>query len=287
MHFGAPRNRPGRQFLNERAYQVSDRARSSAIGVWAAVVFHLVLLLVMWRNTGSLRPAGTHQPPSTVSLFYVRQPKAVHGGGGSGGANRSKPTPATSPGRDSTTLRVATKSAVPVPGFNQSAALPAVQVPAMATAAGIQELPGVMAAAPALAVGSRGLGTGPAAGNENGDGSGLGRGPGLDAGQGGLEGGGPMHPGGDVSWPRLLRDSKPQYTADALRAHAQGLIELRVVVLADGSVGGVDIVRGFQPPFGLDDEAIKAVRRWRFEPARRAGRPIAVVVPVELSFTLR
>ena len=209
-----------------------------------------------------------------------------HGGGG-GGPHEATPTPAARAiGRDATTIRIAT-SPSPAPGTNDTPPAQRVDPPAVSTAAGLDDLPGVMAAKPTTELASRGPGSGPGAYGGRGHGSGPGDGSGLGPGQDGNRGGGPMQPGGDVSWPRLLRDVKPQYTVDALRARAQGLIELRVVVLADGSVGGIDIVRGFQPPFGLDDEAIKAVRGWRFEPARQRGKPVAVVVPVELSFSLR
>jgi protein TonB len=195
--------------------------------------------------------------------------------------------PARAIGRDATTVRMANSSSMPAPGMADTPPAQRVEMPAVSTAAGLDDLPGVMSARPTTEFASRGPGSGAGAGGGRGPGSGPGDGTGLGPGQGGNHGGGPMQPGGDVSWPRLLRDVKPQYTVDALRARAQGLIELRVVVLADGTVGGVDIVRGFQPPFGLDDEAVKAVRGWRFEPARQRGKPVAVVVPVELSFSLR
>jgi protein TonB len=87
--------------------------------------------------------------------------------------------------------------------------------------------------------------------------------------------------------PRILREVKPQYTADAMRAKVQGVVELEAVVLPDGSVGDVRVVRSLDPVFGLDQEAIRAVRQWRFVPGTRLGQPVAVLVGVELTFTLR
>jgi periplasmic protein TonB len=96
-----------------------------------------------------------------------------------------------------------------------------------------------------------------------------------------------VQPGNGVSWPRLVQEVKPNYTADAMRAQVEGLVELEIVVLPDGSVGRVNIVRSLDGRFGLDAEAIRAVRRWRFDPGRRAGKAVAVRVGVELSFNLR
>jgi TonB family protein len=37
---------------------------------------------------------------------------------------------------------------------------------------------------------------------------------------------------------------------------------------------------------GLDEKAIEAIRRWRFEPGRKDGTPVAVQVNIEVSFVL-
>ena len=85
----------------------------------------------------------------------------------------------------------------------------------------------------------------------------------------------------------LIRDVKPQYTADAMRAKIQGSVWLECIVLPDGSVGNVRVTRSLDPRFGLDEEAIKAARQWRFRPGLRMGEPVSVIVTIELSFNLR
>ena len=60
---------------------------------------------------------------------------------------------------------------------------------------------------------------------------------------------------------------------------------LEIVVRADGTVGDIRIVRHLG--FGLDEEAVEAVRRWRFTPAERLGSPVDVLVDVAVEFTLR
>jgi TonB family protein len=55
----------------------------------------------------------------------------------------------------------------------------------------------------------------------------------------------------------------------------------------DGSVGPVRIVRSLDAVYGLDDEAIRAVKQWRFLPGTREGAPVRVAVTIEMSFTIR
>ena len=75
------------------------------------------------------------------------------------------------------------------------------------------------------------------------------------------------------------------YTEDARRRGIEGDVVLEVVVLADGSIGSVRVVRSLG--FGLDERAVRAMRRWRFHPAERQGAPVDVVVEVAMEFRLR
>jgi len=85
-----------------------------------------------------------------------------------------------------------------------------------------------------------------------------------------------LTPSGDI----LLRRGRAML--DELQ---QGLQEIEN--LSDPTVGEVRITRSLDPHFGLDQEAIKTVKSWRFRPARKNGEPVSVWVDIELSFTLR
>jgi protein TonB len=132
---------------------------------------------------------------------------------------------------------------------------------------------------------------GPGAGDRGGQGEGSGSGPGLGPGEGpgrnGGHGGDAYQIGNGVVGPRLIREVKPAYTAEAMRARIQGTVILEAVVLTDGAVGQVRIVRSLDGTFGLDNEALSAVKEWRFAPGTRAGRTVPVLVTIELAFTLR
>ena len=160
-------------------------------------------------------------------------------------------------------------------------------IPAQTMASGVQELPGALSNMPTLPTASQGSGTGGGAGTGSGTGSGPGRGSGLGPGEGGGTGGGVYRIGNGVVSPILVQEFKPGYTGEAMRAKIQGIVVLEAVVLPDGSVGNVQITRSLDPNFGLDQEAIKTVKKWRFRPGTRFGQPVPVLVEIELTFTLR
>jgi protein TonB len=84
-----------------------------------------------------------------------------------------------------------------------------------------------------------------------------------------------------------MKELKPQYTADAMRAKISGGVMLDAEVLPDGTVGAVHVAQSLDPHHGLDQEAIKAVKFLRFEPGTRDGSPVPVLVSIEMTFSLR
>lgn len=79
---------------------------------------------------------------------------------------------------------------------------------------------------------------------------------------------------GKLSAPRLIFSPDPQYTAEARRAHVEGSIVLTLMVGTDGRPHDIKVIRPLG--HGLDEETIKTVRTWRFEPARRNGKPVPI-----------
>ena len=79
---------------------------------------------------------------------------------------------------------------------------------------------------------------------------------------------------------------RPAYPSAPRRLGIQGTTMLRVHVLADGRIGEVLVERSAGHP-DLDQAATDAVRRWRFEPARRGADAVAmwVLLPVEFRLT--
>ena len=86
--------------------------------------------------------------------------------------------------------------------------------------------------------------------------------------------------------PVLIKEVKPDYTDAAKARKVQGTVEMAVLVQTDGAPGpDVRILKSLDPD--LDQQAIKAVRQWRFKPGTKDGQPVAVDVNIEMTFTLR
>jgi TonB family protein len=91
----------------------------------------------------------------------------------------------------------------------------------------------------------------------------------------------------EVTAPVPVVTPHPEYTAAAKRAKIQGSVRVRCVVRPEGVCADVTVIRSLDRTFGLDDEALRALRDWRFRPALRAGGPVATRVDFEIRFTLR
>jgi TonB family protein len=94
-------------------------------------------------------------------------------------------------------------------------------------------------------------------------------------------------PGNGVTLPVVVREVKPSYTRAAMQAKIQGSVWLATVVGATGDVTNVQVTRSLDAEHGLDQEAIKAAYQWKFKPAQKDGKPVAVRVTIELTFTLK
>jgi len=131
---------------------------------------------------------------------------------------------------------------------------------------------------------SNGTGSGGGIGSGSGGGVGSGTGPGVGPGRGGGYGGGVFRVGGGVSAPRALDTPDPEYSEEARKAKYQGTCVLWLIVGPDGKPRDIKVARALG--MGLDQKAIEAVRNWKFEPAMKDGKPVAVQINVEVNFRL-
>lgn len=267
--FEQQRKRLGPAFVVSFAYHV-------------AMVF-VILFAIRYQARGHSSVAVLPEQLSS-NIIWLTEPGPGGGGGGGGNKNPEPPRPAELPGK--------AKLTVPVlkPEVEQAKKEPnpveQLSIPAKTLAAAQDSLPGVIEAPGPLTL-SQGPGSSGGAGTGTGSGIGSGSGSGLGPGSGGGTGGGVYRPGNGVTLPRLIREVKPQYTSDAMRAKVQGMVLLECVVRTDGSVGDIHVVRSLDSTFGLDQEAVNAARQWRFLPGTRQGEPVSVLVTIELTFTLR
>jgi TonB family protein len=85
--------------------------------------------------------------------------------------------------------------------------------------------------------------------------------------------------------PVVISKHEPKYSSEARKAGLQGSVLVSLVVGTDGIPQNVKVLRGLG--LGLDEKAVEAVQGWKFQPARKAGEPIAVPAQVEVNFRLR
>ena len=60
---------------------------------------------------------------------------------------------------------------------------------------------------------------------------------------------------------------------------------MEAIVDKTGKVADARVTRPLDP--GLDQQALKALREWKFAPASLDGQPVAVLVSIEMTFSLR
>ncbi len=88
-----------------------------------------------------------------------------------------------------------------------------------------------------------------------------------------------------VTPPQVIDKHDPDYTKAAKDAKIEGVVVLSIVIASDGSVSDITVKKGLDS--GLDANAVSAVQTWRFKPARKDGKPVAVRATVEVNFRLK
>lgn len=90
--------------------------------------------------------------------------------------------------------------------------------------------------------------------------------------------------GSGVSTPKLVYKVQAEYTKEARAAHVEGRVILSAIVSAEGLASNLNVVKSLDK--GLDEKAIEAVRKWKFEPGRKDGKPVPVIATIEMNFRL-
>jgi periplasmic protein TonB len=262
----------------------------SRVGFAASMASHIAMALVAFlvmRFAPEAQSLDPVPPALPNDIVWLSEPGPGGGGGGGGNKMPDPPKKAELPGKEKITVPVEKKpDPKPEPPKEEPKPAEDLVIPAKTMASAEQALPGAIATEAPVTV-SQGSGSGGGAGTGTGSGVGPGQGSGLGPGTGGGTGGGAYRPGAGITLPEVLKEVKPAYTAEAMRAKVQGVVWLECIVMPDGTVGDVRITKSLDSVFGLDSEAIKAARQWRFKPGVRQGQPVPVVITIELTFTLR
>lgn len=236
----------------------------------------LLLVLFLVDNLQVTQPSSKPLDEEPSKVVWLRPSGAGRPGDGGDGKPQAA-RQASYPRQDTMRVAAATSADLTQSPKDEPTTDAKVTIQTVATSAGVVELPGALTGLPSLGSDTTG-GAGPGIGT---------RGTGLGAGSNRGSGNDAFGPGNGVTMPTVLSEVKPSYTAEAMRAKVQGAVMVEAIVREDGSVGQVRIVRSLDRTFGLDEEALRAVKNWRFRPGKHQGRNVAVIVEIELTFTLR
>ncbi len=252
-----------------------------------SAAIHVALIAVV-ATTGLWITRQTQLTPHTTSILltdisaFVLPPSIEKSRGGGGGGDRdklaeSKRSLARFAREQITPPAIVVRSERP-----RLVAEPAIVGPPALTVPLMSQIGNPLSAI--LQPPSNGTGSGGGLGSGSGGGIGSGEGAGFGPGHGGGTGGGAYRVGGGVSAPRPIYDPDPEYSEEARHAKYQGTVLLWVVIGPDGGPRHIRVQRSLG--MGLDEKAIEAVRKWKFEPSMKDGYPVAVQVNIEVSFRL-
>lgn len=247
--------------------RVDDRKIGRAMS--ASLVLHLAIVLLVVAVMTVAPATFVKELPLEYKVIFKQEAGPGGGGGGS-------PAPAPAKKMEIPKHKAPEVAPMPVPTPVEPPPVPVLVAPIQTSAALVLQ-----------SAGQSSISLAPYGGGGRGGGIGSGTGNGVGPGTGGGFGGSAYRPGSGVTFPTLLRQEQPKYTSEAMRAKIQGIVELEAVVLENGTIGQVRVVKSLDKVFGLDQEAITAARKWLFRPGvDPSGKPVATIVTLILEFRL-
>lgn len=87
---------------------------------------------------------------------------------------------------------------------------------------------------------------------------------------------------GELTAPVATQEVDPGYPLELMRQNVQGTVTLSAVIRSDGTVGDVRVLSGVDDR--LDQYACAALGRWKFRPAEKNGKPVALQAVVKIPF---
>src|SRR5437016_10440201 len=250
-----------------------------------AVVLHIAVigLLVIPLFTNVL-PASTEAKnkvavtPLDISPYIAKLPAGNDKAGGGGGANNHTLTPTSKGKLPKFSYTQFTPPQAKIQNLN----------PKLAMDPSLLGPPDLKIQSPNMANFGDPLAKGvtDSLGNGNGTGIGSGSGGGLGPGEGGGTGGGVFRAGlNGVGSPMCFYQPPPEYSDEARKVKYQGAVVVEGIIGLDGKISNIRVVKGVG--MGLDENAVAAVKTWRCKPAAGpSGKPVATIVPIEVTFRL-
>jgi periplasmic protein TonB len=280
--------------------QAQGRTRKMEAGMFSVLVHVMVLSLILLLVRPGPRSLLQNELPVFINNVMILpiEEDGLNSGGGGGGKNRPEPA---SFGR---LPQILSRQLLPPDPADPQPLVPTEDLFALSQSV---QIPIDIPQDQSLSLGditspfgrtlSSGSGKGGGIGNGDGTGVGPGTGPGAGPGSnGGIGGGpngdagvgtnfGPRGIGAGVKPPEPLVQPLPDYTEQARKVRAEGVVLLQAVIRKDGRVDNIKVLRGLG--YGLDESAMRTISsKWRFRPATLNGVPVDVQVNIEVAFRL-
>jgi len=246
----------------------------------------LAALLLLGLNSGINRPPiGPPADNIHLSDFTLFAPPGMHAGGSNGGGANSLIDPIIGRLPPRTTTPMAPPQ-IPVLDNPKLAIQSTIQVPPEIKLPDNPSLPNIgVHSSPNVILLSGGPGTGGGIGTGAHGGIGPGNGPGWGPGSNPGVGNSIYRPGiGGVTNPVPIVAPEAEFSDEARRNKYQGICVVAVIVDARGYPQNPRVVRSLG--MGLDEKALQAVEGYRFKPALKDGKPVAVMITVWVNFRL-
>lgn len=87
-----------------------------------------------------------------------------------------------------------------------------------------------------------------------------------------------------MKYPRAIYSPDPEYSEAARAVQKEGVVVLGMILEADGTPGDIWVER--KVGLGLDQQAVKCVHTWKFQPATQDGKPLPIVISIEVNYHL-
>lgn len=274
-----------------------DRKRKRRTQISTAAGYVVLISVLLFLSTVLPEPPKLSRNPDLPDLIFVMSEGPGGGGGGGGELSEDPPSVQKLQGDDAAKIAVEVEGPEdklvfedpdkPVEKEEEKEAeeeeAPEVVAPVVAQAPDDTTEKGILQGEEQL-VASAGSGEGGGAGTGRGTGIGEGEGSGIGPGFGGGFGGGAYRMGSGVTAPVVLRQVRPGFTEDALARKIQGEVIVEVVILKDGTVKPVRVVRGLSAD--LNEKALEAASQWKFIPAKFKGQPVDLIAEIAIDFNI-
>ena len=280
----ASSDEPPRMFLAD-SLRVASRTNPWAVG-GATLLNGAVLAILLFMGFRETIYPGPTDPAAKADVdlsrffpFVAGKPAPSHSSGGSGNHELIDPIEGRLPKFEENPIA---PPQIPVLVHPQLAIDPAIAVPLEMKLPDNPSLPMVgVYRSPNVTLASAGPGSSGGIGVGKNGSLGPGNGPGLEPGSDrGVYAAGI----GGVSNPIPLVTPEAEFSDEARRQKYQGVCLVAVIVDAQGNPRNARVTRSLG--MGLDEKALDAVRKYKFKPARKDGKPVPVWITVEVDFRL-